>query len=209
MKTFNKLAKKCCRCGKKRGLERQSSIRRRSQNPPEADGSGGMESDGETENNRELDLTEVNISPDVHSSNGADNQYVDEPVVEGVNCGHEGEIDDDELLNDVPIFLPPIIFWSYIVFTAPGFGMIEGWSFPTSLYFLYISVTTIGFGDIVPKSSIGLVFAWTGLLVTSTCVALSYRKIIKVASWVVDFLDSLVSRERIRQRDARYSNIAI
>ncbi|XP_041468086.1 TWiK family of potassium channels protein 7-like [Lytechinus variegatus] len=212
MKMYYKCLAMCCRCGKDKG---QKSSQRNSQDPGSvAGGSGGMDPNGEKENDRELDLTEIDVTPEeegaLHSPNGAENHHVDEPQIQGIGYNHQQDIDaDDALLDDVPIFLPPIVFWSYIILSAPMFALIEGWSFPTSIYFLYISITTIGFGDVVPDCSIGLIFAWMGLVTTATCVVLAYRKILKVATWVLEFLDSLVRRERIRQRDARYSSMSI
>ena len=50
----------------------------------------------------------------------------------------------------VPILLSIILVIAYIVGGAFLFQMWEGWSFLDSSYFCFITLTTIGFGDLTP-----------------------------------------------------------
>ena len=67
--------------------------------------------------------------------------------------------DDDDELNDiwyrmenrVPILVVVLIIVSYIYLGALMFNKFEDWSMRESIYFCYITLSTIGFGDYVCK----------------------------------------------------------
>ncbi|XP_071483372.1 potassium channel subfamily K member 18-like [Diadema antillarum] len=82
--------------------------------------------------------------------------------------------------NDVPIFLVLFVLVSYMLISAYAFMVVEGWDYGTSVYFIFITLTTIGFGDVVPNEQYTpqvfffcLLFTIVGLAVTSMCIALS------------------------------------
>ena len=52
--------------------------------------------------------------------------------------------------HQVPILLSILLVIVYIVGGAFLFQMWEGWSFLDSSYFCFITLTTIGFGDLTP-----------------------------------------------------------
>ncbi|XP_076173530.1 uncharacterized protein LOC143149784 isoform X2 [Ptiloglossa arizonensis] len=56
---------------------------------------------------------------------------------------------DDEF--NLPISLAIFILLSYIFIGATLFCLSEGWGFFESFYFVFVSMSTIGFGDYVPK----------------------------------------------------------
>lgn len=60
------------------------------------------------------------------------------------------EADIDYSRKPVPILLSIILVVTYIVGGAFLFQMWEGWSFLDSSYFCFITLTTIGFGDLTP-----------------------------------------------------------
>lgn len=76
----------------------------------------------------------------------------------------EEEIDDE--INDVwnrmesrvPILVVISIIIGYICLGAIMFSNTEGWSMSTSVYFCYITLSTIGFGDYVCKKFLGFIF---------------------------------------------------
>lgn len=60
------------------------------------------------------------------------------------------EIDDE---FNLPISVAISILLAYIFFGAFLYWMWEEWSFFESFYFVFISMSTIGFGDFVPQVS--------------------------------------------------------
>lgn len=60
---------------------------------------------------------------------------------------------DDEF--NLPVSVAFVILVVYIVIGAIVFCVEEGWGFFESFYFVFISMSTIGFGDFVPRVSTG------------------------------------------------------
>lgn len=56
---------------------------------------------------------------------------------------------DDEF--NLPVSVAFVMLVVYIVIGAIMFCFEEGWGFFESFYFVFISMSTIGFGDFVPK----------------------------------------------------------
>ncbi len=50
----------------------------------------------------------------------------------------------------IPVWLILCIFFLYLISGALVFSEWENWSFLESIYFVFITISTIGFGDIVP-----------------------------------------------------------
>lgn len=90
----------------------------------------------------------------------------------------EDELEDD---LDIPVSFALFLLVTYMMFGAVVFSIWEGWNFFDSLYFVFISMSTIGFGDLVPqhpKRMIGT-FAYLlfGLALTSMCINVVQEKI--------------------------------
>lgn len=83
----------------------------------------------------------------------------------------EIEIDDE---FNLPISLALFILISYILLGAGMYSMWETWSFFESFYFVFISMSTIGFGDYVPNHPMfmmaSIVYLVFGLALTSMCI---------------------------------------
>ena len=54
---------------------------------------------------------------------------------------------------NAPVWLAMVLITIFLTFDAVVFMFMEKWNFGTSLYFIFITLTTIGFGDIVPHNS--------------------------------------------------------
>ncbi|XP_068250020.1 potassium channel subfamily K member 18 isoform X2 [Palaemon carinicauda] len=81
---------------------------------------------------------------------GGDEEYYDD---------YEDEYDeeeDEDFVGDkpVPIWLGVMLVVAYILGGAALFSGWEGWGFLDSIYFCFITLTTIGFGDFVPSQNI-------------------------------------------------------
>lgn len=83
----------------------------------------------------------------------------------------EIEIDDE---FNLPISLALFILISYILFGAVMYSTWETWTFFESFYFVFISMSTIGFGDYVPNHPMfmmaSIVYLVFGLALTSMCI---------------------------------------
>ncbi|XP_076240499.1 uncharacterized protein LOC143183014 [Calliopsis andreniformis] len=79
---------------------------------------------------------------------------------------------DDEF--NLPISVAIFILLGYIFIGATLFCFSEDWGFFESFYFVFISMSTIGFGDYVPKHPIymmcSIVYLVFGLSLTSMCI---------------------------------------
>ncbi len=63
----------------------------------------------------------------------------------------EDDLADDYSQRNVPIWLSLLLVIAYIVWGAFIFQEWEGWSLLDASYFCFITLTTIGFGDLVPN----------------------------------------------------------
>ncbi|CAG2123387.1 unnamed protein product, partial [Medioppia subpectinata] len=73
----------------------------------------------------------------------------------------EFEVDDE---FNLPISVAVILLLSYMMIGAAVFTLWEEWTFFESFYFVYISLSTIGFGDYVPKHPIFMMCTFIYLL---------------------------------------------
>ncbi|XP_013791825.1 TWiK family of potassium channels protein 18-like, partial [Limulus polyphemus] len=88
------------------------------------------------------------------------------------------EIDDEFKL---PISLGLILLVIYIMIGACIFTLWEDWSFFEAFYFVFISMSTIGFGDFVPEHPIYMmatfIYLVFGLSLTSMCITVVQEKL--------------------------------
>ena len=95
-----------------------------------------------------------------------------------------GEERRDLEVTDIPMWPVLLLLFGYITSGAIFFFLVEKhWNFFDAFYFCFITLTTIGFGDLVPESSlVGLisccVYTMIGMAVTSMCIALIMKKFV-------------------------------
>ncbi|XP_033749076.1 uncharacterized protein LOC117333763 [Pecten maximus] len=94
-----------------------------------------------------------------------------------------------KLARDVPIWVCLIIVMAYNLLGSVLFGLWEkGWGFLTGFYFCFITLSTIGFGDVVPghsmeswqsqeKQIICTIYLLVGLAMLAMCFDLMQRQI--------------------------------
>lgn len=101
-----------------------------------------------------VDGTEIKIETE-DGVDGSDAGSGDVPSI-GVEDDSSGASDvdvEDEVIT-VPVTLSISLMISYIVGGAVLFGEWEGWGILDGSYFCFVTLSTIGFGDIVPGASV-------------------------------------------------------
>lgn len=107
----------------------------------------------------------------------------------------DGEDDFDERKITVPLTVTMIVIGGYIFGGAVLFGLWEGWDWLQSAYFCFITLSTIGFGDVVPGTDfenpqaqaqllLGAVYVLFGMAILSMCFSLMQQEILAKARWV-------------------------
>ena len=85
---------------------------------------------------------------------------------------------------DLPLGVGFILIIVWIAFASWFFHYTEGWSYPNCIYFMFISVTTIGFGDFGPVkwelAAAQFFFIFMGLSLFSLCIALVQQSLEKL-----------------------------
>jgi voltage-gated potassium channel Kch len=56
------------------------------------------------------------------------------------------------------LVIPIILFFAMVFLGAYSYTFIEGWSYLDALYFSVSTATTLGYGDLVPITSVGKIF---------------------------------------------------
>ncbi|MDX6528727.1 MAG: voltage-gated potassium channel [Blastocatellia bacterium] len=91
-----------------------------------------------------------------------------------------------------------------IVFGTVGFHLVEGWSLSDSLYVTVQTLTTVGYGDLPPRSGAGRLFAVLVMLIGAGGVALAISTIVQsVVKWelVSTFGQRRLTRKMSKLRD--------
>lgn len=88
------------------------------------------------------------------------------------------EVDDE---FDLPISVAVTLLLLYMMAGAAVFTIWEKWTFFESFYFVYISLSTIGFGDYVPEHPAFMmctfIYLLFGLALTSMCINVVQEKL--------------------------------
>uniref|UniRef100_A0A915KFW2 Potassium channel domain-containing protein n=1 Tax=Romanomermis culicivorax TaxID=13658 RepID=A0A915KFW2_ROMCU len=103
--------------------------------------------------------------------------------------------DDDGVIN-VPISLTVVVIAAYLFIGAILFSTWNGWSWITGAYFSFVTLATIGFGDLVPgwddirqtrgqiKVACSILYIVIGLAVLSMCFNLMMEEMISKFTWL-------------------------
>jgi hypothetical protein len=101
------------------------------------------------------------------------------PILQhGPGVTEEGGVEGDDLIDDdefnLPVSLALFILFLYMFSGAWVFTVTDNWSFVDAIYFVFISTSTIGFGDLIPQSEWSMialsVYLLFGLALTSMCI---------------------------------------
>ena len=63
------------------------------------------------------------------------------------------EFESADAQINAPVWVALPIIFLFLAIMSSLYCALEGWDFGTALYFIFITFTTIGFGDVVPKSA--------------------------------------------------------
>uniref|UniRef100_A0A914CKS2 Potassium channel domain-containing protein n=1 Tax=Acrobeloides nanus TaxID=290746 RepID=A0A914CKS2_9BILA len=89
--------------------------------------------------------------------------------------------EDEDVKRDPPMAAALIVTFGWIFLTSACFSVWEDWDYFTSVYFCFISLLTIGFGDISPAnpqySMLTFVVVIVGLALVTVCINVAQEKI--------------------------------
>ena len=109
---------------------------------------------------------------------------------------YEDDDDDDAGKISVPLTITMAIIAGYIFMGALLFGVWEGWDPLKASYFCFVTISTIGFGDVVPGSAnfqnasdqwkmVGAaVYMLFGMAILSMCFSLIQEEISAKFRWI-------------------------
>ena len=111
--------------------------------------------------------------------------------------------DDEDLKITVPLTVTMALIAGYLFMGSLLFGVWEGWDWPKAAYYCFITIATIGFGDVVPGSAtfdgagdqlktIGAsVYIVFGMAIMSMAFNLIQEEIVYKFTWVAEKLGIL------------------
>ena len=108
----------------------------------------------------------------------------------------EDDDDDEDERISVPLTITMVIIAFYIFMGALLFGVWEEWQPLQAAYFCFVTISTIGFGDVVPGSAnfekvedqykmiLSAIYMIFGMAILSMCFSLIQEEIIAKFKWV-------------------------
>ncbi|CAF2371770.1 unnamed protein product [Rotaria sp. Silwood2] len=133
--------------------------------------------------------------------------------------GSDEEIDDvwNRIESQVPILVIILIIIGYICLGAFMCHQFESWTITESVYFCYITLSTIGFGDYVPGITSGStdslrflatsLYIIVGLAVLAMCFDLIKENIFEKFEWIAIKLGAVFEDDKqINKDDTHYAN---
>ncbi len=99
----------------------------------------------------------------------------------------EEEVPEEEDDVQIPVLGVLLFAFIYICLVAALLIVWEEWDYFEAFYFSFITLTTIGFGDLVPQHQKNLLsitfFILLGMAIMSMCIALAQDAIMKKVAW--------------------------
>lgn len=131
-----------------------------------------------------------------------------ESQVRNNDSDEDDDDDDDDDLGEnvtIPLTVTLVVIAGYIFAGAVLFGLWEGWDWLQSAYFCFITLSTIGFGDVTPGTDfdnpqanaqliLGSIYVMFGMAILSMCFALMQDEIISKCKWIGEKL-GIVDKE--------------
>ena len=117
------------------------------------------------------------------------------PIIVDDDEDDEDDEEEEEKVS-VPLTITMAVIAVYIFFGALMFGTWEEWSYVDASYFCFVTVSTIGFGDLVPGSSafenqedqiqmiMAAIYMLFGLALLSMCFSLIQEEISTKFKWI-------------------------
>ena len=159
-----------------------------------------------TKNNRQN--TKGTESPEAWKTNYDKNKGGGPVIIDD----DEDEDEDDEESISVPLTITLAVIGVYIFLGALMFGAWEDWDYIDASYFCFVTVSTIGFGDLVPGFSafddkndqiqliMAAIYMLFGLALLSMCFSLIQEEIATKFKWVGEKL-GLIEKEEDGESD--------
>ncbi|XP_046383677.1 potassium channel subfamily K member 18 isoform X5 [Ischnura elegans] len=120
----------------------------------------------------------ASLTPDSVKVGRVSSVYVPAGNDPGTPAPSQFEVDDE---FNLPISVAIFILLLYIFFGATIYYSWEDWGFFESFYFVFISMSTIGFGDYVPQHPMymmaSIIYLVFGLALTSMCINVVQEKL--------------------------------
>ena len=122
--------------------------------------------------------------------------------------------DDDYEKISVPLTVTMGVVTLYIFMGALLFGVWESWSVLKSAYFCFVTISTIGFGDVVPGSAnfetdedqykmiLSAIFMLFGMAILSMCFSLVQEEIVAKFRWVGTKIGILEDEDKAAEKAA-------
>lgn len=120
-----------------------------------------------------------------------------EHTKEGTTVFYGYEIDDE---FNVPIAVAGVILLVYIIFGGCMYTIWEDWTYIESFYFVFISLSTIGFGDVLPDHPkyfiISSIYVFVGLSLVSMVITVAIEFFSKTMDKAKEQMDKQMDKAK-------------
>ncbi|KAL7070969.1 hypothetical protein ACQ4LE_009949, partial [Meloidogyne hapla] len=139
-----------------------------------------------------------NDSIDIEKQNNLNNSketILEEEEEQSIKSPPQSSSGKSTIKHNPPLFIALIVTTGWIFLAAAIFCLWEEWSYFTSIYFFFISMSTIGFGDITPQHPQYMIMSFfvviVGLSLVSVCINVVQEK---VAQLYMEILNKMLQQ---------------